>query len=368
MVSLTRFSQMVSLVYAAALSPTGWAEAMEEIHAGFTQTKDGTVRSTTLALADGVSRSMIGVLLPPAENTYHYYGRIDHVLQAVERGRAGTARTSDELIAPYTSTEFYLDWVRPNNLEHGIFVRLTDDEKPVSFIVAGSKGTRPFDTEERTELFSSLIPHMQQALRIQRHLTALTERADAFGQAVQRLSHGVVIVTKDKQMVECNSAAAQLLSEREALRIDDGKLVASTPSDEQTLRGIAHHALETDSVRAGGSMICQRVSGSRPLVLHVVPITSSTLEVPTRPLAMVLMVDPARQPRPLQSVLRQLYGLTKSEAAVAHLVMNGEGVQAISDQLSLSTATVRTHLRAIFSKTATHRQAELVRLLSTIVL
>jgi DNA-binding CsgD family transcriptional regulator len=59
--------------------------------------------------------------------------------------------------------------------------------------------------------------------------------------------------------------------------------------------------------------------------------------------------------------------LTKAEAAVAVRVLYGEGISAISDRLSLSSATVRTHLRAIFTKTGTHRQAELVRLLSTIV-
>lgn len=35
----------------------------------------------------------------------------------------------------------------------------------------------------------------------------------------------------------------------------------------------------------------------------------------------------------------------------------------ISDELSVSLATVRTHLQHVFDKTETHRQAELVRLL-----
>lgn len=50
----------------------------------------------------------------------------------------------------------------------------------------------------------------------------------------------------------------------------------------------------------------------------------------------------------------------------AHLVLQGEVVNAVSEKMSLLSTTVRTHLRAIFSKTGTHRQAELVRLLSTI--
>jgi DNA-binding CsgD family transcriptional regulator len=81
---------------------------------------------------------------------------------------------------------------------------------------------------------------------------------------------------------------------------------------------------------------------------------------------MVLVIDPTRETIPLEQMLRQLYRLTKGEASVAQLVLYGEGVQAISDRLSLSNATVRTHLRSIFTKTGTHRQAELVRLLSTV--
>jgi DNA-binding CsgD family transcriptional regulator/PAS domain-containing protein len=367
MVSLTVFSHMVSLIYAAALSPTEWDQAVGEIHAGFIQTQNGIVRSTSLAHADGISRSMIGTLLPTAEDTYHYYGKIDHVLQQVEDGPVGVVRTSDELVAPHRSTEFHMDWIRPNSIEDGLFARLTHDEYPVSFIVAGSRGTQPFDTEERVELFSALIPHLQQALGTQRHFTAIAERADGFGDAVQRLLHGVAFVTKDGKIVETNAAAERILLERDGLRSVDGRLTASISSDRRTLQGLLHRALDADMVRRGGAMVCQRISGKRAYVLHVLPVKASTVGVKARPSAVVLIVDPARHPVHAEQVLRQLYGLTKAEASVAELMLSGEGVQAISERLSLSTATVRTHLRAIFAKTATHRQAELVGLLSTIV-
>jgi FixJ family two-component response regulator len=43
------------------------------------------------------------------------------------------------------------------------------------------------------------------------------------------------------------------------------------------------------------------------------------------------------------------------------------GLKPISADLALSMATVKTHLHHIFDKTDTHRQAELVRLLLTII-
>jgi DNA-binding CsgD family transcriptional regulator len=39
----------------------------------------------------------------------------------------------------------------------------------------------------------------------------------------------------------------------------------------------------------------------------------------------------------------------------------------IAEELSVSVTTVKTHLRHVFEKTGTHRQAELVRLVLSLV-
>ena len=48
-------------------------------------------------------------------------------------------------------------------------------------------------------------------------------------------------------------------------------------------------------------------------------------------------------------------------------VANGQGLTPISEELSVSIATVKTHLQHVFDKTDTHRQAELVRLLTAVL-
>jgi DNA-binding CsgD family transcriptional regulator len=68
-------------------------------------------------------------------------------------------------------------------------------------------------------------------------------------------------------------------------------------------------------------------------------------------------------PLPDLESLRRRYGLTKAEADVALRVLDGTGLAPIAEELSISLSTVRTHLRHVFAKTDTHRQAELVRLL-----
>ena len=80
-------------------------------------------------------------------------------------------------------------------------------------------------------------------------------------------------------------------------------------------------------------------------------------------MALVLIIDPDDEPEPGLALVRRLYRLTEAEAQVALRVMHGANLKQVAEELSISHATVRTHLQHVFDKTGTHRQAELVRLL-----
>jgi DNA-binding CsgD family transcriptional regulator len=63
-------------------------------------------------------------------------------------------------------------------------------------------------------------------------------------------------------------------------------------------------------------------------------------------------------------VIAQQFQLTPAELRVLFCVVEISGLAEVADVLGLSEATVRTHLRHIFEKTETHRQADLVRLVA----
>jgi DNA-binding NarL/FixJ family response regulator len=54
------------------------------------------------------------------------------------------------------------------------------------------------------------------------------------------------------------------------------------------------------------------------------------------------------------------YGLTSAEAQILYLLILGMDLPSIAKTIGRTRATVKTHVLNIFSKTATHRQAELV--------
>jgi len=59
-------------------------------------------------------------------------------------------------------------------------------------------------------------------------------------------------------------------------------------------------------------------------------------------------------------LLRRHFGLTPAEARLALHLIAGETLRSAEAKLSITYETARTHLKNIFSKTGTCRQAELV--------
>lgn len=79
-----------------------------------------------------------------------------------------------------------------------------------------------------------------------------------------------------------------------------------------------------------------------------------------------MLLDPDDRPRPPEAILQSCFGLTASEARLASHVSSGETLEAAADRLAISYETARKHLKAVFAKTDTHRQADLIALLARI--
>lgn len=84
--------------------------------------------------------------------------------------------------------------------------------------------------------------------------------------------------------------------------------------------------------------------------------------------ALVTMYDQDMNLEVDESVLSQLYGLTRGEAALAAHLSQGQSIEEAAERLFISPHTARTHLKRIFMKTDTHRQTELVvRIFSSVL-
>jgi DNA-binding CsgD family transcriptional regulator len=70
-----------------------------------------------------------------------------------------------------------------------------------------------------------------------------------------------------------------------------------------------------------------------------------------------------QQAGPPPEILQALFDLSPAEARVAAMIAEGHSVKTIAEQLSVQPNTIRVQLKAVFAKTGTGRQPELVSLL-----
>lgn len=360
MVTIEEYSRMVTAVHAAAITPDHWLDAMALIRRAF----DATSSAVLVATESGRTIKCAS-LSPDTMHAYAaYYHTVDYVLDAVEASPIGLTRGGEQLVQLNAHSEFASDFLRPNHMTDGLFVRLTEGPAPMSFLIAAPSDTDGYATADRVAVANALVPHLQQALRTQAHLADLELRADDIAEAIDGMRHAVIVVDSKITVLHANSPAQDLLARRDGFLVTRGRLNAASPPADAELRRCVGLALglRDDGACVGDSFVCRRTAEQRRYVVHVSPFAVGSGHGPR---ALVVIVDPDREP-PV-ALLRRLFGLTDAETAVALRVSRGVGLRPIADELTLSLATVKTHLQHVFAKTATHRQAELVRLLLNLV-
>ena len=113
----------------------------------------------------------------------------------------------------------------------------------------------------------------------------------------------------------------------------------------------------------GTVLAVQRSSGKRPLTLLVRPVEGSPQQDVGGPRILIFILDPEFPVETAEAELRQLYGLTSTEASLANLLMEGKTLDDCCDVLGIRRSTARTHLQHLFEKVGVQRQSELVSVL-----
>lgn len=162
--------------------------------------------------------------------------------------------------------------------------------------------------------------------------------------------------------VVCLNARAEALV-GPGLDVRHGRVVVGCPRAQAAL----DRALSRRPDRPGHHLVFEPIAldrpGQPPLVLRVIRLAAVDSH-PFGPGHTLIMVDDlAAGLIPPHRVVRQVWGLTEAEAGVALSIAAGCDIDETARRLGISRETVRSQLKAVFAKTGTGRQSELVALL-----
>jgi DNA-binding CsgD family transcriptional regulator len=170
---------------------------------------------------------------------------------------------------------------------------------------------------------------------------------------------GVILLDPSLRIAGLNAQARSMLCERDGLSTWNGRLYGTSPIETRELRGQVACVL---GGRARGvvALSLRRPSARGALQVLVVPLGDSE-----PPLAALLLTDPAVARGPAPDYAQRLLGLTEAEAKIAVALARGVPLPEIARRMGVQDNTVRWHLKQIYTKTGTHGQVDLVRLLLT---
>jgi DNA-binding CsgD family transcriptional regulator/PAS domain-containing protein len=317
------------------------------------------VRSTTLVRIDP---QLVEALLG------HYATR--NPWRPFERSsfRPGSVIAVEEMVpvSDLRRTEFHDGILRPAQVLHAFGACLFRAGKEgITFTALRSAEHGPFQPAELTRI-SLLLPHLRRALQISNRLSQLERTRAALVEGLERLTHGVFVVSRQGRVIFANRTARSIVAQRDGLAIQADGLSAASYTDRLKLRSLIAQALRTASGEgsgAGGAMTVARPSLKRPFQLLATPLRVALGPGDGLGLATVFVSDPEAPAIPGELFLEHAYGLTAGEARLASAFAASGRLEDAAQSLSIGHETARWHLKHIYRKTKTARQSELLRLL-----
>lgn len=187
-------------------------------------------------------------------------------------------------------------------------------------------------------------------------------------EALDLLNIGLAVTNASGLLMMANRSFEQILATRDGLELSsDGVLRAQGecgPALSELLQRASRGVTVGKGLKQDTAVAVIRSSGKRPLTLQVRPATGRLpAEEGEGPSVLVFVLDPELRVEAAEEELRQLYGLTSTEARLANLLMEGKTVDECCKRLGVRQSTGRTHLQHLFEKVGVKRQSELVSVL-----
>jgi DNA-binding CsgD family transcriptional regulator len=261
---------------------------------------------------------------------------------------------------------FYHECARPRgwvDAAHAVLEKSATDCVYLSVIRSEANG---MVDEEMRRRMGLVVPHIRRAARIGKAVDLKQAQVAKFAEILDGLSVSILLVDAGRHIIHANAAGRGIPHVGDALRVADGRLIAGDERIDQALRE-AFAAAANAAFGAKDIAVPLTTRRGDHYVVHLLPLTSAKRGIAgTACGAVVALFIRKAEMRPpsLPTLISKTFDLTPTELRVLLAIVEVGGIPEVAEALGVAETTVKTHLRRLFVKTATGRQADLVRLVA----
>lgn len=257
---------------------------------------------------------------------------------------------------------YYQEFLAPLGLRWFCGVRILSERDVWCLSIQRSISQGAFSDDEKLRL-AQLSDRLTSSAALARALGIAT--ANGALDAFEMCGTAVVLLDRQGKVFKANQSAERLLVgdvyvSRKQLTARDARATAALD--------LALHDLIW---RRDGSALSAPLPlprrGQRPLLACPVRLTRLSSNALADCDCAVVLIDPDKRCRPLEATLQASFHLTDAEAKLAVRLASGAALATAAEDLGIAKETSRSQLKSVFLKTGTHRQAELVALLTPLL-
>jgi DNA-binding CsgD family transcriptional regulator len=362
-------SSLIGDIYDAVVDQTLWTGALDKAaqfvgaQAGILLWQDTASMSVELIHAFGIEPRYVDLYV-------ERYAKLDPTTTLMFQLETDDVASPIELLPhnEFANSFFYTEWLEPQgfvDLLQASLVRSPTDFVRLFFLRKRDSGMGDSSMRERLQL---IVPHIRRAALVGQMVDRAAVEAATFGNALDGIGAGLFFVDASGRIVHANTSGQGMLAQGVLARGTSGKLAPYDASAEQGLDeifGITESG-DPDAEPRGGAISLTARDGEH-YVAHVLPLTSGSRRQAgaSSEAVAAVFVKKAALDMPLpRDIIAKFYKLTPTELRVLFAIVQVGGVPDVAVSMGISPSTVKTHLRRLFAKTGTDRQADLVKLVA----
>jgi DNA-binding CsgD family transcriptional regulator len=352
-------ADVVDQIYEAAFVPERWTEVLDRV-----SEMTGSVGGALLATGDRhPPRWAASETIAPALRAYtsgDAWKENERPQQAFSSAGSGFSRDIDLWTAEELEQYRISDERSPHGLgwQLGSIIPMPSGET-VIFTFDRRFDEGPHDVDMR-DAADSLRPHLARAGLLAARLGL--ERAQTMVATLAGIGLPAAVLSGTGLVVAANDLLQDMTSVFQSTA--RGGLAVTDPAAHALLQqAIVDYDRRDPSVR---SVPVPATDKRGPVLIHLLPVRGAAHDVFSgAEILIVATLVGASSTSPSLSVLHGLFDLSPAEARLAAALAAGDPLKAVAAKHGIQFSTARSYLEAIFRKTGTHQQSQLVALLKS---
>lgn len=269
-----------------------------------------------------------------------------------------------DLLEDLNDFEVHNNFLRENNFHHIAILGIHNNLKEnLIFISLRKKENSIFKKDEKIILkkfsnpFNIILSYCSKLENMENYIELLKKTLEFEGK-------GIILLDKNLKIKLINKIAEEILSTKDGIEISTNGLEIMDPVASINFnKNIKRILFSNNNLNEDYIFAVPKKDKGIPMIIQMLPVQEKCILNENSKKIILVIYDPRFEPLPSPSFLSNTFQFTAQENNIALFLSKGMDLKEIARELKISLHTVRTHLKHIYAKTNTSRQAELMKLL-----